>query len=573
MNAGRLPDPQPSLNGPIHRWREETILGLLLSLIAYIASMSIVFRDAIVSGFDLGFGDRADGLIEISLLEHWRSVFTRAEVWNQPLYFHPYAGTLGYNDGYFLSGLIYSVWRLAFDPFIADTLTAFTYKSIGYAATLWLVRGVLRWNWGAAILIASLATISNNMFVQSGHAQVQTLALLPLVASFAILAVRAERDRRRGALLWAASAAAVMGAWLLTAFYFAWFAIYFVVVLAGCWLGVAGIWRPAALRELAETHWRSSAVFAGVFALAAIPFLRVYLPKARETGGHDFILLYTVQPIDLLNVGERNLLWGWLIRGLDRVVQAQALPDGWFDGLAAGGEHITGFPLLTFVLLCSAVWRVIRGRDTPRFARIFALAIAIGWALTLRFGPMSPWALVHDLIPGARGLRVVLRYQLFLVLPALLLIGIAFRDDLTRLWRRRPWIAGAVVALLVVEQLNAAQPTQLSRAAQLTAFAVVPPPPKDCASFYVVAARRGELHYGDALHSGLYPHNVDAMFLAEQWGVPTINGFSTFNPPDWNFATPEALNYDARVIAYAQQHGLQHMCRLDMRDPVPWRQL
>ena len=146
MNAGVPPDRQPSLNGPTYRWREETILGLLLSLIACIASMSIVFRDAIVSGFDLGFGDRADGLIEISLLEHWRSVFTRAEVWNQPLYFHPYTGTLGYNDGYLLSGLIYSAWRLAFDPFVADRLTAFAYKSIGYATTLLLVRGILRWN-------------------------------------------------------------------------------------------------------------------------------------------------------------------------------------------------------------------------------------------------------------------------------------------------------------------------------------------------------------------------------------------------------------------------------------------
>ena len=76
--------------------------------------------------------------------DHDLSAFAGADVWDQPIYFHPYPGTLGYNDGYFLSGLIYSGWRLLSDPFLADTLTAATYKSIGYVATLWLVRGILR---------------------------------------------------------------------------------------------------------------------------------------------------------------------------------------------------------------------------------------------------------------------------------------------------------------------------------------------------------------------------------------------------------------------------------------------
>lgn len=573
MRSGALADRRPLARRSIFHSHEETILGVALGLIVYVSSMLVAFRDAIASGFDLGFGDRADGLIEISILEHWRSVFAGADAWDRPIYFHPYPGTLGYNDGYFLSGLIYSGWRLLSDPFLADTLTAATYKSIGYVATLWLVRGILRWNWGTAILIAALATISNNMFVQSGHAQIQTLALLPLVASFAILAVRAGNERRRLALCWAALAAIVMGAWLLTAFYFAWFTIYFVVVLAAGWLAFAGGWRPGAWREMAKAHWRSAAVFAGVFVIAALPFLWVYLPKASETGGHGFIILYAVEPIDLLNVGEHNLLWGWMIRGISAAIQATPPPDGWLDGATSGGEHISGFPLLTFALICAAIWRTLRRREAPGFARVFALAIAISWVLTLRFGQQSLWAFVHDLVPGARGLRVVLRYQLFLVLPALLLVGSAFRDDLARLWRHRPWLAGAIVAMLVVEQINLAQPTQLSREIQSAAFGAVPAPPKECDSFYVVAARRREPRYGDPAHNSLYPHNVDAMFLAEQWRVPTINGFSTFNPPDWNFAMPDALNYDARVIAYAQQHKLQRLCRLDMNDPAPWQRL
>lgn len=540
------------------------------AFIAYLMSMGIVFRDTILSNFDLGFGDRGDAIIEISILEHWRSVFLGLATWNRPFYFHPYADTLGYNDGYFLSGLIYSAWRSSFDPFIADTLTAFTFKSIGYAATLWLVRGVLRWSWGSAIVIAALATISNSMFVQSIHAQIQTMALLPILAGLAIYTVRAERSERPVARLWAALAAVVMGAWLMTAFYFAWFTIYFLIVLIACWFWITGRWRRPELTTLVRAHWRTAAVFVSVFAVAAIPFLLVYAPKAVETGGHGFMISYTVQPTDLVNTGERNLLWGWLVRALSVVVHAVAPPGGRLERAMLGGEHEAGFPLLLFALTCAAGYRLLRRRDDTRFVRVFAVAIVISWALTLRIWQVSPWILVHYLVPAANGVRVVLRYQLFLVLPVLLLVGAVYRRPFARLWRRRPLAAAGLIALLFLEQINLMQPAQLSRKAQLAALDAVPAPPAGCGMFYVAAVRSGEPIYVDRRHNDLYPHNVDAMFLAEKWRLPTINGFSTFNPPDWNFADPDAADYDSRVADYARKYRLAGLCRLDMRDPQPW---
>lgn len=545
-------------------------LGTLLALAAYAAAMLIVFRTAILSGFDIGFGDRADAMIEISILEHWRSTFLGLAAWNNPLYFHPHTGTLGYNDGYFLSGLIYSGWRLAFDPFVADTLTAFTFKTIGYAATLWLVRGVLRWDRGIAILIATLATISNNMFLQSAHAQIQTLALLPVLAALAILTVRAEIDRDPRAPILAALAAALMGLWLVTSFYFAWFTIYFCIALAGCWLWLSGHWHPARLARLAHAHWRTLAVFLGVSAVAAIPFLLVYAPKRIETGGHGYMVSYLVQPTDLVNVGEQNLVWGWLFQIFAGLVHAVAPPGGGLERALLSWEHKSGYPLLLFALICAAGYRLIRRRGDADFARAYALAIAISWALTLRIWQASPWILVHYLVPAASGLRVVLRYQLFLVLPVLLLAALAHREALARLWRARPRVAGGLVALLLLEQINFAQPAELSRRTQLAALDAIPAPPPECRIFYVVTARRGEPVFRDARLDALYPHNVDAMFLAERWRMPTINGFSTFNPPDWDFAAPYSRDYDARAIAYARRHGLHGLCRLDMRAPTPW---
>jgi hypothetical protein len=68
----------------------------------------------------------------------------------------------------------------------------------------------------------------------------------------------------------------------------------------------------------------------------------------------------------------------------------------------------------------------------------------------------------------------------------------------------------------------------------------------------------------------LYPHNVDAMVLSELWRRPTINGFSTFNPPGWNFADAKASDYPARVSEYADRFNLGPGCMLDMNAAEKW---
>ena len=71
---------------------------------------------------------------------------------------------------------------------------------------------IANWSYHHHAMIGAVAhsrphdQVAHEIFFPSGP-----FALLPLVASFAILAVRAESDRRRGALLWAASAAACSG--------------------------------------------------------------------------------------------------------------------------------------------------------------------------------------------------------------------------------------------------------------------------------------------------------------------------------------------------------------------------
>lgn len=545
-------------------------------LLVWLAAMLIAFRDPVWSGFDLGFGDRADGIIEISLLEHWRNVLSGHSAWNTPIYFHPHSGTLGYNDGYFLYGLVYSFWRTWFDPFVSDTLNAATFKTIGFFASWWLVRRALGWQAPVALLVAAIFTICNAMAVHAVHAQLQSVALVPVAMIFAIGAVRAAAagDRIR-ARLTGIALALLMAAWLITAYYMAWFTLWFGCVFVLCWLVASGNWRPAKAFALCRAHAVTLAVCFVVFAIAAIPFLTVYLPKAGESGGHGYwkMLGYLVTPIDLVNTGPDNLLWGWINSGM-RALLGLFAPDPDLPRRVFGGEHESGFPILLFALAVTALWRVVR-RRVPADPALLALAMAIAasWLLTLQLWVASPWGAVFHLVPGAKGLRVVLRYQIFLVLPVLLIAAAVYRHRLMALLARRRAIGMILVALLLAEQLNAGSSAQLSRSAYWTPLTVIPAPPARCRSFYAVQTRVGEpLYRSEAMHAK-HPHNDDSMLLAQIWRVPTLGGYSTFQPRDWVFTDPLKPDYDARARRYIATHGLTGVCRLDVRDAQPWRQI
>jgi len=562
----------PSLPGTVRR-RAALALTFLLA-------MALFFRTPVLSGFDLGFGDRADGMIEITILEHWRNVLSGAADWNTTAYFHPYAGTLGYNDGYFLYGLVYSFWRLFADPFHADTLNVLTFKTIGFFSAYRMLTRTLGWGWPAGAMVALLWTIASNISLQAVHAQLQSVALLPLAMMLAIAVVRAERQERyRRARVLAVALAALIAAWLLTAYYMAWFTIFSACLYALCWLALSGTWRPARLLAFLRGHAGTLGCAAGAFHVLIIPFLLVYLPKARETGGEPYrdMLGFLVTPlIDMINVGAGNYVWGWIFQLLLALVHAVLPTDPALPSRVLGGEHESGFPLVLVVLVVIAALRLIGrrrvGQDPPVSIelRAFALAMMLAWLLTLQFWRASPWGLVFEMVPGAKGLRAVSRYQLWLTLPFLLLAVAAWRERATLLVRSKPWLAVAILVLLVAENLSAETPALLSRSLQREALWRISPPPPDCASFYVVATRRHEPMFLNPERNAIYPHNVDAMFLAERWRVPTINGFASFTPPDWKFASPLAADYQARVLAYARRHRLADLCRLDVRQVRPW---
>jgi len=60
----------------------------------------------------------------------------------------------------------------------------------------------------------------------------------------------------------------------------------------------------------------------------------------------------------------------------------------------------------------------------------------------------------------------------------------------------------------------------------------------------------------------LYRQNVEAMALADHFGLPTLNGYASFNPSDWIF--DESPSYPADVATFISKNGLSHVCQYDI---------
>lgn len=533
---------------------------VLLVTFSACASTLWFFRFQIADGFAHAFGDRYDAMIEVAILQHWANVFAGREAWSLTQYFYPAVRTLGYNDGYLVSGILFAIARACGASLIAAAeITHAVYKLAGFVGMYLLLRRRGHSTMGWALFGATLLTIADLTQQHTNHGQLFTVAFAPYAALLGWNAIEALLAGRRGRLLRNGIGFVLLfAAWLSTAFYLAWFCALFCLILAiVAGVGIGRTQRRHVWRALVEQRHALFAIIAvGLFAL--LPFAYVYLAKASETGMHPYVNVEhsTLNIVEFVYPGQSNVVWGPVFEWLRRTVMPR---------LSANPDDVFGLPPLLFGVTLFAAWAARRGRLTLPLAWI-GIAILIAWLLMLRLWPESLWRIVYALVPGAKAIRVVGRFQILLLVPVILLATIW----LSR-WPRKT-AALVLGALLLVEQTSATGRNNLSWREQQAMLAGIATPPAACRSFYVRASRvQPPLSAAGAATDGVYAHNVDAMVIAEVFALPTINGLSTFNPPFWDFADPLNNDYDYRVGLYAQRFSLSGLCRLDVRETPAWR--
>ena len=529
----------------------------LVSICCFL-TVAIFFRYQIGNGFTTLFTDRFDGMIEIAIQEHWYNVLRGLAVWSQTNFFYPVRDALGYQDGYLANGAIYAVFRaLGFDPFLSSEMVNMAMRAIGFAGAYLACRRVLGLELGWALLGSVLFTLSNSSFVHTGHIQLLSISFAPLMAVLLHGSLGALGSGRRRALLaWGLAATLLYAAWLMTGYYMAWYFLYFSAVALVILLVLLRRDEQLALLAAVRQQAFSLLTLALITVLVNLPFLSVYRPKAAESGQHPYTGAFSMTPsfLDIPNVGASNLLYGRLVVGLHDMI-APTLP--------LFSERTTGIPaILLFLFGCSVIWlwrHRAQAKSLP-LAKAMAAAVLLTWVTAIHVRSFSLWYCIYHLVPGAKAMRAVGRYQIFLAAPVIAL-AVQYLS-----WNARRIVTPVLIlvsVLLVVEQLNVGPQLQLDRPHELARLQSVPPPPSVCKAFFVSAARPERL--GDPGVDDNYSHNVDAMMIAEYLDLPTINGLGAFVPPGWQLYAPDKPSYMPAVTAFATSHGVTGLCGLDLR--------
>lgn len=541
-----------------------------------LAGLSVAFlmRSLVFSGFTHVSADDLDGALQLALLEHWHNVLTGegAADWNTPNFFHPVMDTLGYNDGYLLLGIVFTGFReLGLDRLLAQEATQIFFRIAGFLGIWVLVRRCFAGSIAAAAFAAILFTLAYPTALSLLHSQLTLVGLAPWAFLLAGIFLEALRTERAGAAFASmAGLSVLLGSWILSGFYTAWFTAV-LMLFGGLLILIA--WRPVAmpyLRAVARPRMSLVTVAGAAISLPFIAaFLKVYASKLKETGGHDdsVVLEYIPYfPQDLVNLGTNNLIWS---RQLDPV----------YGLLSGGGSMLTNvrlepassmFPPIMLICLVVAALRFRRwtGDCTPTARAVLGAGLAATfffYFVDFQVAGWSPWLIVAKIIPGATGLRVIPRFNLVLLIPAAIVLSVWLQRDLGR---RSRFLAALLAAAILVEQTSSVDLRHMQRGTVEAFLAEVGSPPPDCAAFYAVNRQEESLFWPGITHDEATAEwmaaDIPAMLVAVTVHLPTLNGHASFLPQGWFLKKPSSPDYLERVRAYAREHNLQQLCTLDL---------
>lgn len=542
-------------------YRRSSAAVLLLG----IAGTVLYHSSQFFSGFDKFFGDRGDARGFVYFCEHWyQSILGKASLLN-PGIFYPTKRTLAYSDLLFGFAAPYSFFRtLGFSMFTSTELTIILLTFLAYCVAFVLLYRTLRFGLVPSCVGALFFAFNSPKFNQLTHLQLQYVLLLPLI--FALVITFAKRvetiDQRKAA--WLLSLAAVcLNVQLATTFYYAWYFILWTILF----LLLALAFRAS--RSFIFTNvWKfrhAVAIAAAVFLIGFIPILLLYLPTVRVGTWYrfDFVMEMIPDWRALLSMGDGNYVWGWFYK----CVVGDPRPSTW-------GELMVGIglvPSLAWIALTVlSVWFIRKARSTssvgPVFLGVMILATSIFIVLGFKAGGHSLWQYIYEYFPGARAIRAVSRYVIFLTLP----MSIAFAYGLQKALEFASGKKALTVAIMVVaafgvfEQFGVPKVngTGFSTTIEQTYLKTMAARlPADCTAFYVAPGPQ-------ARHSTA-EYQYDAMMISAVSRVKTLNASSSQFPRDWNFYFFKNPDYESKVKEWIDSRKISgKVCRLELYPEV-----
>ena len=534
--------------------------SIFVIITSYIFSIAVNMHFIIRGKFTILPGDRYDGMISVALAEHWHQVFKGNASWSSPGWHFPYDRVTASGEAAFLNGILYSPFRfIGIDPFISQLLATTLLQTIGFFSFLLFANHYCKFSLKISLLGSVLFTINNAMTIHSSRNTLATFALIPL---FLIISIKTYEAIRLKAskkwILWVTLSAFLYGSWAITSFYIFFFMHYFLLIFL-----VIAFFTYRRKFKLSEIKRDIKGIRHRllVWLLALIsslgPFVYLYLPKSREVGVRSFSQASqnTINPIDVMQMGTDNFLWGNFYNNF-------FIPIFQNDYTVRSEYTNLGVSPIIFILIVSLLTLLNKKKPSSKVSTLFAVvlvAVLISWFSIMRFGNFTPYVIPYYVVPGAKALNSIMILQFVLIFPILLLACFKVAKSLNT---RSAFLI--VSLILVVGEFNRPY-LNFNRSQELARIDVVKSPPPNCEVFFVSGyPDQGRIPgWGEWVNSA-YPHNVVAMMLSARFQVPTINGITSYNPPDWNFAYTDRDTYLKNVTFHIKKHGLTNVCEVNL---------
>jgi hypothetical protein len=532
---------------------------LAAGIAAWAAAACVAFRHVVSSSFDLIFGDRGDGRLIVYLHEHLFNALQGAAPFLSPPIFYPQQHVLGFSDAYLLDVAPYAALRwLGLDPFLSFQSWTMVLSFFCFVASLIVGTRYLRLRPVIAICAALLVTFPNNLLFKTvvAHSNFFALYYVPCIVLLALWGVEDFPRITFWSLARVGLAAALFGLLFATVYYVAWmFALTALIALCA-----AGVLLRRDVIAYARHYLEPARALVGAaivgFSIGAVAVALIYVPVLSIVPGRTFrdYIGFAPFPRDAINVGDWNLVWGWLV--------GRILGDGGIERTLAVTPGVTA-------ILLALAYRTRRDANPqgttswqPTFVAVCVAVLAVAWLATARIGTFSLFWLLQQLLPGASAIRVGGRIQLLVNLWVVAGLAVA-----TQYWidtgpaarqRYRKWIAGALLGFCLVEQINL-HPPGLRRSEEFAWLQTVPNPPSGCQAFLLRVANQ----------PANYLDENDAMWIALKTGLPTLNGSSGWSPPGWRLEDPKLDYVEAARQWIAKNNLEQQVCVFD-RSAKSW---
>jgi hypothetical protein len=536
--------------------------SFIVIAISYLFSIAVNMHFVLRGNFTTLPGDRFDGMIGTAVLEHWYQVFKGNASWSSPGWHFPYDRVIAHGDASFLNAVLYSPFRVfGLDPFISQYFATTLLQTIGFFSFFWFALEYCKFDLKISLLGSILFTINNAMTIHTNRYNLATFALIPLFLIINIKTLRAMREKTsKRWISWVILSSVLYGSWAITCFYVFFFMHYFFLIFT--FVLVFAYRKKITATEIKKNvNGIRLRLFSWFFTLLSSlgPFVYLYFPKSQEVGVRSFsqVSKNAVNPIDFMQMGVDNFLWG-------NFYNKFFIPLFQNEYTASGEYYNLGISPIAFILIISLLGLLIKRKSYGKEVNLVGavlVTILVSWFSIMRFGNFTPYIIPFYVLPGAKALNAIMLLQLVLIFPVLLLVCYKVAKSFST---RSAFLI--VSLILVIGEFNRPY-LNFHRTEESARIEVVKAPPVNCKSFFVSGyPDQADIPgWGEWINS-TYPHNVVAMMLSVKHQIPTINGFASFNPPDWNLSYVDRETYLKNVAFYINTHNLTQVCEVNLVD-------